>query len=323
MNNINYELIKYTNNYFTAWDDFVLNISICGTIYNTRKFLSSHPEEKFEDTSIIIYKKSKVNKIICVVPCCKIQNEYFSHSGATYGGIIISQEINNIKYLTILIDMIFEYYDHNIKFRIADEIYCDKNMNVLMYLLNRKRELRMELSWYVDSDSKWYDNLESKRNQKYLEKFEKNVDNIINITVLEKDYIDFHEILRENLMKNHNVEPTHSLDEFLNLAKILKNEHRLYIARNKNIILGGVFLILTNQKCWYTFYISKNNNTPNDNCSCIAIMKKITMDALEKNVKCIDYGTSTENRGKDINIGLSIYKEQSYGGLPHNRYLFL
>lgn len=322
---MNLYIKKYNIENFNEWDNFVMVESINGTIYNTRKFLLTHKENKFVDESILIYNN---NELVCIVPCCKNNdNNYFSHIGCTYGGIIISQKINNIENLNEIIELILQYYDNNIQFRVSDYIYNLSNIECLYYLLNKKLKQKIELSWYVSTDNKWYNNLLNKRNQKYLEKFEKNIKNIIyvaNFDEQKNDYIEFYNILKYNLNNNYKTEPTHNLSEFLKLSEILKDEHKLYIAKNENsLILGGVYVILTNKQCWYTFYISRNIKTNNNNCSIIAIMKKILLDGNLNNVKYIDYGISTENQGEYLNLGLSKFKEKSLGGKPHFRYLFL
>lgn len=320
MNKLNFNIKKYENIFEETFDNFVINESINGTIYNTQKFLKTHLENKFKDETIMIYKG---DKLISVVPCCKFDNKYFSHKGCTFGGIIISKSVNNITDLDEIIKIIFNHYDNKIQLRMADYIYNNENIDCLYYLLNTKTIQKNELSWFVATDNKWYLNLDNKRNQKYLEKFEKDINNIIYIATCKEDYFLFYNILQQNLNKNHNTEPTHNLNEFLNFSEIMKNEHKLYLAKNGDEILGGVYVVLTNKNCWYTFYITRNINTKNDNCSVIAIMKKICIDAYNDGVKFIDYGTSTENNGELLNLGLSSYKEKSFGGKPHLRYLFL
>jgi hypothetical protein len=137
------------------------------------------------------------------------------------------------------------------------------------------------------------------------------------------DYVIFHNILTKNLNTNHNTNPTHSLDEFLKVKEILKDKQRLYLIRNKENVLGGVYIIKVTSQCWYSFYISRNIQLENSSISVMYLMYKISNDAKKENVKYVDYGISTEECGKVINEGLTEYKENSLGGTSNYRYLFL
>jgi hypothetical protein len=114
-----------------------------------------------------------------------------------------------------------------------------------------------------------------------------------------------------------------SLDEFLKVKEILKDKQRLYLIRNKENVLGGVYIIKVTSQCCYSFYISRNIELENSSISVMYLMYKISNDAKKENVKYVDYGISTEECGKVINEGLTEYKENSLGGTSNYRYLFL
>jgi len=308
------EIKKYDESLAKEWDEFVSN-SINGTIYHSRKFLNYH-KDKFQDESILIYD----NELVCVVPCCKKDNNYFSHSGATYGGPVFKNfELLKIKKI---IDLIFEYYKNKIEFRIAGNIYFNVPQNKLFFLLNQKLKIKLELSWYVNNFDNWFDNIKNKRNKSYLDKFEKNH----NITIANNndDYINFHNILSKNLNEKYKSNPTHSLDEFLIFKNQIEENQSLYLVKKENIILGGVLLVKATNNCWYTFYISKNSDyNSTSNCSILFIMKNISLDARKNNVKYLDYGISTEDKGLILNEGLSIFKEETLCGNSDFRYNFM
>ena len=148
-----------------------------------------------------------------------------------------------------------------------------------------------------------------------------NNDIICNITDSIQDYKDFYYILKENLNKNHNTNPTHTLDEFIDLKKRLNNNQLLFLVKDNEKLLGGVFVIKVTDKCLYTFYITRNIEY--NTCAVIYAMYSISIFAKDNNIKYVDYGISTENCGHDINMGLSDYKQNSLGGIPNSRYLFL
>jgi hypothetical protein len=109
---------KYDKNKLELWDLFNNN-SLNGTIYHSQLFLSYH-KNKFEDTSILIYDK---NKLIALFPCCKVNNEYYSHIGSTCGGIVILEEYYELTKLTEIMNNIYEYYDNTLHIKLSESIY--------------------------------------------------------------------------------------------------------------------------------------------------------------------------------------------------------
>lgn len=308
---------KYNNNFKNIWDEFVKN-NMFYTIYHLRIFLDYHPINRFIDNSILIYDDET---LICILPCCKKDNIYFSYSGSTYGGPVIHNNWTTIDKMKIIIDKIFEYYENKIEFRLANDIYFSEEIKLLYFLLSQKLTIKPELSWYIKSNDQFINNINNKRNKKYLEKMIKN-DNIkCFITTNNNDYVQFYNILKINLNKNHNTNPTHTLEEFLDIKERIKDYIYLFIVKEKEKILGGVFTIKVTNKCLYTFYITKNIEY--NTCAVIYAMYTISLFAKENDIKYIDYGISTENYGRDINMGLSDYKQSTLGGLPNFRLLFL
>jgi len=219
---------------------------------------------------------------------------------------------------------IFDYYDNKIEFRIANNIYFEESIFKLYYCISNKKQMLPELSWYIKTDNNFIDNIKNKDNKRLLKKIIKNKEIKCDITNNVEDYINFHEILSNNLKKNHNTTPTHTLKEFLLLKDILKDNQLLFVVKDKNnIILGGTLLIKATNICWYTFYISKNINYEGQYCSIVYLFYTAVNEAKKNNVKYIDYGISTEDRGKELNMGLSDYKENSLGGISNSRFLFV
>jgi len=312
-------IIKYDHSYFEIWDTF-LKDALFSTVYHTRNFISYHPEDRFKDESILIYNE---NELICVLPCCKKGDNYFSYTGSTYGGPAISKKYSKIKYMQIIINKIFEYYDNKIEFRLANDIYFKESIYTLYYLLGQKNRIYTELSWYINTDDIFIDNISHKRNKNSFIKTLKNKDIICDYFNNDEDYIKFYDILKKNLNTNHNSNPTHCLEEFLKIKDLLKDKQKLYLVKNKDNILGGVYVIKVTNQCYYTFYISRNIDLDKSDMSIIYLMYKISEDAKKENIKYIDYGITTEEYGKIINNGLSNYKESSLGGKSNYRYLFL
>jgi hypothetical protein len=237
------------------------------------------------DESILIYNN---DELICILPACKRGETYFSYTGATYGGPVISKKYNRIKYLKEIIKKIFEYYDNKIEFRLANDIYFEESYYTLYFLLSQKLKIYPELSWYIKTDDDFIENIKNIRNKKTLLKSINDVNMICTNFINEEDYIQFYEVLEKNLKINHESNPTHSLDEFLKIKYILADKQKLYLVKKNNCILGGVFVIKVTSNCWYTFYISRNIDLDKNGCSICYLMYQISLDAKKENVKYIE-----------------------------------
>ena len=315
------EIKKFTLDYTDKWDDFVNNYSLNGTIYHTRKFLNYH-NEKFIDTSILIYNN---NNLVCVVPCCLSNGINFSHKGATYGGPVLTKNKLYVHEIENIINMIFDYYDNKFECRMANDIYFEEPINMLYYMIGKKLNIKLELSWYIKSGTNLIENITNKRNKDNLIKMSQNPNYKFYSTTDTYDYMMYYDILKKNLVTNHNSNPTHTLEEFIHIKDILGYKQELFIVKNiiDNIILAGVYVIKVTDICWYTFYITRNIDIKNSGIMVIYIMNQISEIAKENNIKYVDYGISTENTGMILNIGLSEFKNDSLGGLPNYRYLMI
>lgn len=344
-------ICKYDDKYEAIWDDFV-KVAVLSTIYHTRKFINYHPKDRFDDNSILLFLK---DELICVVPACKqkeiynvckpivvdengdididpseftsshIQkkpNNYFSYLGATYGGPVFLRKYFETRYIDIIIKKIFTYYNNKIEFRLANNIYFDDNIFMVYSLLSSKLRMVPELSWYINTDDDFINKINNRRNKSSLLKMINN-DNITCFqTQCVNDYNSFYSILEKNLSLRHDTNPTHTHEEFLRLKEILGDDASLYIVKEGNNILGGVYVIKVTKLCWYTFYISKNIDADN-NAAVPYLMYTISNDAKKENVKYLDYGICTENKGTLLNVGLADFKERTLGGISNARYLFL
>ena len=160
---------KYNNTNFNKWDNFVLYKSLNGTIYHTQLFLSYHGN-KFEDSSIMIYYK---NKLIAIFPCCKINNEYYSHRGSTCGGIVILEKYYTLSKLNDILDVIYGYYDNILYISVSESIYFKDTTNALLvFLLQQKCETKQDISLYFDVQlkSKLIDIFPKSDNKRILKK---------------------------------------------------------------------------------------------------------------------------------------------------------
>lgn len=345
---------KYNDEYENMWDSFV-ETGILGTIFHTRKFINYHPKNRFEDNSILLFLQ---NELICIVPACKKQitstncviynsagdididpNEftthnqmqnmtYFSYLGATYGGPVFIKKYFQTRYVSIIIDKIMQYYNNKIEFRLANNIYFEENIFIVYSLLGTKLRMIPEMSWYIDTNTDFKNNITNKSNKTYFLKMLKNENITCQNVSSDDEYCQFHKMLVTTLTDRHNATPTHTCDELLLLKTILGSRQSLYIIKEADIIYGGIFVIKATSRCWYILYMTRNieletSKQTNSSISMIYGLYSIYTDAKKEGVKYVDYGICVEDRGKILNTGLADFKERSLGGTANARYLFV
>ena len=162
----------------------------------------------------------------------------------------------------------------------------------------------------------------NKFNKRHLNKVKKDINNNVYITNDINDYNDFYNILKNTLKIKHNTNPTHTLEEFLLLKDILEDKQKLCIVKNNNIIIAGMYFIEVTPNKYYSFYITKNYaSDKNFSSSCLLYIIDYFMETIKPDV--LDFGITTENRGSELNMGLSLFKQDSMNAISDYRYLFL
>jgi hypothetical protein len=290
------EILKYSHNMNTQWDQFISD-SFNGTIFHKRKFLAYHIDRVFDDCSLIFKKR---DKIIAVLPAAIINNKqkiFFSHPGASFGGVIHKNLSFND--CTMVLDLINEFFVKNN----FDSIFMVQTPTI--YNTHNQNEI-------VDYTLKFgnYKNIENYisnilliehdvKNQ--LIKIAKNknrtigfYDGLIQEYDLQfrwvDDFDDFYPILIEN-KKKHDSKPTHSKKELEALKAAFPNDVLQLMLYYKNIPIGGMTIFKANTKGAILFY-SMLNYEYNKMQPIPLLMHYIIQWAKANDLVFIDYGIS-------------------------------
>ncbi len=291
------------------WDDFVEN-SDNGTIFQTRKFLSYHPRDRFKDASIIVKKK---NKLFAVLPAVVIERDgkkiLSSHQGASYGSFVYDSDLNfreAFDLVEIMMNYAKELKCNRIQVTLPPIIYQTKLSNYIDFALvsNDFSYLKREVSSVVQLDTPKDKLLNTYRAEARtaLSKAQK-----LGVEIAECErFEDYYEILKRNLRMRHNVNPTHTLDELLLLKDLFPTRIRLWGAFLDSKLIAGVCNFSANSKVVLAFYISHNDDYQEYrpvNLLFYEIMKRYQ----EEGFKYLDFGIFTVNM--DPNWGLARFKE--------------
>ena len=303
---------KFSKNNYTTWDSFVLKANN-GTLFHLRKFLSYHPEDRFKDHSLEIYKK---NSLLSVFPAADIiingKKMLASHPGSSYGSFISNEELsikNAMEMVSKLIDYSSKKGFEGIQLTIPPAFYSNRVSNYIEYslLFNGfdyfKREVTSTLT--IENSEDKILNKFKPSHQRALRKSKK-----LGVkTKITRRIDEFFSMLKNNLKIRHGVNPTHSLKELKLLIKLFPDSINIFGAFYDKQMIAGVLNITVKEGVSLAFYISHREDFQE-----LRPLNLLFFDifkwSLKNNIKVYDFGTFTD---KGIaNMGLGRFKE-SFG----------
>ncbi len=313
-----YSLRKYKAEDESIWDELV-DGSVNGTIFHTQKFISYHPDNRFEDSSLMFYKGEK---LIAVFPAAIISDSdnkkiLKSHPGASYGGIVFLD--------TPSLELCFQTFElledfakaenfSGIEFRHAPKIFnkypVDQTEFAMVHLGYLREAEELSTCYYLPDFIGFSGGeiisqfkLNNKRNLR------KSINSNLDFGWIESEnnIKSFYKILENNL-KKHDTKPVHSLDEIKKLIKLFPERVRIAGAFLGEELLAGSLLFKVNQSSWHIFY-SALDYKKSDYHPIHFLIYKLIKHFSEDKITWLNYGISTENGGKTINHDLFRFKE--------------
>ena len=266
-------------------------------------------QDRFEDYSLMIYKQ---DELLALLPANKVENTVISHQGLTFGGLLLSKEVKFddileafkalLKYLDL--DKILE-----LQLKLIPKIYHKLPSDEIDYLLFKVKAklFRSDLTTTIDNKSPILIN--SSNRKRGLKKAIKNEIRVVETHDFESYW---NEILIPNLEQRHNVLPTHSLTEIMELKQNFPNSIRQFNAFQNDKIVAGV-TIFESENVAHAQYISANENM--QELGSLDLIFDCLINDVFKNKAYFNFGISNENQGQFINSGLLSWKE-SFGGRP-------
>lgn len=306
---------RYTEKVKEKWDQFVLQESMNGTFLQTRKFIEYHPEDRFVDHSLIVYKGKTM--VACILACELIEEDekvFFSHKGTTFGGIILAKQIYNATKVALIMNCFEEYLKsegfEKVYLKMTPAIFARENTDLLDYYLYQRGYVQYtELNYYIDIKEYNKDILSNFSSGKRRD-YRYSLKNGLKFQKLEscKEMAEFYGVLQLNL-KKLGLCCVHTFEELMDLKYNRFNEKiEFYGVYYGTKIIAGSMLFLFDERIVHTQYLASDEQ----------YLKMYPMDfliynliccAIEKKKEFFTFGVCTENRGKYLNLGLSRFKE--------------
>ena len=306
------DIRRYSDDDKRVWDRFVWKANN-GTLFHTRRFLSYHPPDRFEDHSLIF---GDGNRILAVFPAAMRRIEgrrtLASHCGSSYGGIVYP-EATSIRAAFELVEALLAYGRREgvdrIEMTLPPVIYLQRPSHYLDFALykNGFEYKKREISSVIPLDFSVEDILNQFKAEARTA-YRKSMN--MGVEIRETDDIQsFYPILKKNLEMRHNVSPTHTLEELLKLKQLFPEQILQFSAFLNGKTIAGVTNFLCNDRVVLAFYIS-HDQAYQKYRPVNFLFYEIIKWCIEHRYRFLDYGIFTVN--EEPNWGLGKFKE-SFG----------
>lgn len=292
--------VIYNKQLSQQWDAFV-STSKNATFLIYRNFIEYHKDSVIDNSLVFL----KENKIIGLLPACKVNNTtVYSHQGLTYGGIVSDENMTSSLMLDVFKSLKLYLSDQGFEeliYKPIPHIYHKKPSEEDLYALFRHNaELisRNISSCIYYNTSITYSQLR-KRGIKKAQNNDLHISESNNFTM-------FWEVLETNLQQKYGVSPVHTLEEIQYLKSKFEDEIRLFEVLRQGQTIAGCVTFETD-KVVHIQYISASEE--GKQTGALDLLFDRLIERTRSQGKHFDFGTSTEQEGKILNEGLISQKE--------------
>ncbi len=300
---------RYNDSNYDSWEAFVKS-SNNGTLFHSRQFLNYHPENRFQDYSLMLYKKDQLQSVFPAVSVLeKNKRMLISHPGASVGSLVLPENLSISRAIEIakaLVDFSKDRSFDGVRITIPPILYQKRMSNYMDYALIRHgfRYTKREITSILFLENDLNKNIKKFR-PSHLRAVKKAKDSGV-VVRQTQDFATFYKILHKNLSIRHNVAPTHTLNELLDLKNRIPDKINLFGAYLDNEMLAGVINFRINKNVILAFYISHLEDY--QKLRPVNLLFYSIFDwAINEGVKVYDFGTFTVN--EIPNLGLGRFKE--------------
>lgn len=310
------EIIRYSSTDNTTWDSIVEGSKNAPFFYK-RNFIEYHGKRYIDHS--LIFSMNKVPFAVMPANLSEDSRKITAHSGLTFGGIAINQNLKSTDFLKLfecLIGFLRSLKIDRFVYKAVPSYYAVIPAQEELYAIfkNGGKLIRRDMSSLVTKNQ----NVPySKMRVRSLKKC--NSRGLIIKKSL--DYKAFWIILRDCLLTRHGASPTHSIDEIEFLALRFPQNIKLYVAEDGSGSLLAGIVVFESANVSHFQYIASTEEGRNIGALDSLINWLLKIEFSEKTN--ISFGISTELNGTFVNLGLLDYKE-SFGAraVIHDFYEF-
>jgi hypothetical protein len=295
-------VVRYQPEHAALWDPFVER-SRNGVFLFRRGYMDYHAD-RFADFSLLFFEG---DKLAAVMPASVRDGILSSHGGLTFGGVVSDERMRTPKMLELfeaLRDYLRGHGVVRVVYKAVPHIYHRMPAEEDLYGLVRYggRLVRRDVS----STIRVGERAEPTKGRKWgLRKARANGLDV----QAGGDFHAFMAIEEEHLHKKYGVRPTHTAGELELLARRFPDNIRLFTASRGGRLLGGV-VVYRSERVAHAQYIAATDE--GRELGCLDVLVDRLLSETYADVPYFDFGISTEDGGRHLNVGL-IDNKESYG----------
>ena len=318
-----YTIQRYDAACAEKWDAFVMSHAMNGTFLQTRRFLSYHPEGRFEDHSLLFLNGQELCAVLpAAAQTVDGKRMLRSHPGSTFGGIIVGAEMLRAPKLTELVSVLDEYCRQNgfqaCELKITSDLFSTLPTDAIQYALYHAGYTdEIEIAAYLPIEGKTHEALvaDYSFNTRYdLKKCEK-AGLRMEIIHSHEELSAFYDLLCWNLQK-FEAKPVHTLSELIDFHDQRLQEEMVFLGvydADRRMVAGAGLFHFAQANVLHTQYLATAPDVKGYVPSTY-LYDSVIRTGLVRKAKAVSFGTSTHDRGRVLNTGL-IQNKEGYGAL--------
>ena len=299
------EVRRYESSDAETWNAFLKQAFNASFLFD-RGYMDYH-SDRFSDFSLMIFAN---DELVAVMAGNSEGDNWFSHGGLTYGGIVMKKAMSQRVVIQCL-DTVQQFLKgegfKTITYKALPQVYYDKFYQNLEYgLFNHGYEcFRRDASTSIVLS----DRAKVPKGRKAaIKKAAKQ-----GVTVKETDELSAFFVIQDaNIKKKYDATTVHTVEEMRLLKDRFPNNIRLYVAEYEGETVAGG-LVYLNKGVMHLQYFAMNEKGEQVSATDLVI-DHVLKCCVEEGIKIFDFGISTEEGGRYLNEGLNKYKE-SFGGV--------
>lgn len=236
---MNFRFETYHSNHYSLWNHFIQNCDNATFLFH-RDFMEYH-RDRFTDASILVFQNEK---LIAVCPANRVENQWYSHQGLTYGGLILENKFNTDELGNLILELLAflrnkNYVSANIK--TIPQFYGNGLLLKLRHQLVKHEAIvyRSDMVLAIDYSQPL------KIHKTKIKHYKRN----LNLGFEIKETSDFssfwNDILLPRLQEKHQVKPVHSLEEIQYLRSKFPEQIKQFNLYKEETLLAGITIFDT------------------------------------------------------------------------------
>lgn len=311
-----FDIKRYTESDTKEWNEFLENSKQATFLFH-RNYMDYHAD-RFDDHSLLFYRK---NKLVALLPANQKDTTLHSHQGLTYGGLLTNKKATTTDVCNIfksLADYLSSAGIETMVYKAIPHIYHRLPAEEDLYALTNICKASL-LTRHVSST------LAAPHRPAFTESRKSGLRKAIrqHIFIRESNDLEaFWHILTNNLQRQYNALPVHTLSEIERLKALFPNNIRLFLAHNASGKPIGGTLIYESPCVVHTQYISASPEGK-DNGAIDLLFSHLLHEVYANDARFFDFGKSSDGDGSLLNTSL-IFQKEGFGAraLCYDTYLW-